>query len=334
MIKILILEPTYLSNTGYWRLYRPLEIMRRLYPGVFQLTYKRQEMAYADIMEHDLVITRRPSGSDGAALIKLLKKARSLNRHVIFDEDDAVMQCPRNHELYSTYRTKEVREQYVQALECASQFWFSTPAFLETIHPQGLVIPNAILPSDLPEKPAPDLGLIGWQGKSIQAHDVILAGWDWYNENKGKQRAPSPGNPSHMNTWVFYGWEPPLRHLDNTELIGYMDDVDAYMEAFRTTPINAMWKPLIECAFNNHKSNINWLGITTAGGYCITNYAGKPGWEYASKEILPYNEACELWAASKAHILENYNLLTTARMRAQSIFALVPHFFPEKAEAV
>lgn len=314
MIKVLILEQTYLSNTAYWRLYRPLDVMRNMYPGMFQFTYKYDRMNYADIMEHDVIITRRPGSVGGESLVKLLEKARMLNRHVIFDEDDAVMSCPDTHELYSIFQKKDVREQYVAALRTASQFWFSTPAFLDTIHRNGLVIPNAILPTDMPDAPTPDLGLIGWQGKSIQVHD-LMAGREWYNENKDK-----------ATRWVFFGYKPPLDHSDNTTLIPYIDDVDVYMQSFRMNGINAMWKPLTECSFNDHKSNINLLGAAMGGGYCITNYAGRPGWEYASKEILPYADACDLWAAAKADILENYNLFNTARMRAESILALVPQF--------
>lgn len=321
MIKILVLEPPYLSNTGYWRLYRPLDVMRRLYPGIFDITFKIKDVTYADLIEHNIVITRRPGSFDNDGLIKLLEKARGLGRHVIFDEDDAVMQCPDTHELHSIFAKKEVRERYGMALRCASQFWFSTPKFFETI-PQflgpetkgALVIPNAVLPDDLPDEPAPDMGLIGWQGKSIQVHD-LMAGRQWYDANKHKAQQ-----------WVFFGYKPPLDHLDNTTTIPYIDDVDVYMASFRANAINAMWKPLTVCPFNDHKSNINLLGAAVGGGYCITNYAGKPGWEYASSEILPYSEACDLWAAAKADVLENYNLEKTAHMRAQSIFALCPEF--------
>lgn len=328
MIRILILEIPLLSNTGYWRLFRPLEVMRQLYPGIFYLTYKMKDLTYADIVEHDLIITRRPHEKNAAILVELLQKAVSLGKPVIFDEDDLATGAPDTHELYQVFANAEWRKKYVKALQCASAFWFSTPAFLQTVHPQGEVIPNAILPTDLPDGPAPDMGLFGWQGKSIQVHD-LMAGWDWYEANKSSPL---------IKRWVFFGYKPPLRHyippgeiVDNTETIAYIDDTETYMASFRQNCINGMWKPLIDCPFNDHKSNINYLGATMGGGYCITNYAGNPGWEHASAELLSYEKACELWAAAKEDILKNYNLLDTARMRAQSIFALLPHFFPQTA---
>lgn len=319
MIKILILYPEHLDNVGYWRLFRPFRIMRSLYPGVFSLTYKAEKITYADIDSHDVIITRRPYGKSGVALVELLQKAVFLGKPVIFDEDDLVVNCPDTHELSEIYKKPDVRNEYVSALKCASTFWFSTPAFLETIHPNGEVIPNAVLPEDIRDEPAPDMGLFGWQGKSIQTHDLIGAGWDWYETNK-----ESP----LVQRWVFFGYKPPLRHAENTETVGYINDVDVYVSSFKQNGINGLWKPLIEHPFNDHKSNLSLLTATMGGGYCITNYAGKPGWEFASKELIPYNEACELWQAAKDHVLQNYNLLDTARMRAESILRLVPHLRP------
>jgi hypothetical protein len=147
-----------LDSVGYWRLFRPLRVMRHLYPGVFDITYKAKDLTYADIDTNDVIITRRPWGRDAKVLVELLQKAQQLARPVIFDEDDAVMDCPDTHELYSIFNKKDVREQYVEALKCASAFWFSTPAFLETIHAEGTVVPNAILPTDMPDKPTVDMG--------------------------------------------------------------------------------------------------------------------------------------------------------------------------------
>lgn len=339
MIKILVIYPPSLDNVGYWRLYRPLSVMCQMYPGVFDITYKAKDLNFGDIISSDVIITRRPWGQSAGYLVELLQTARQpgIEKPVIFDEDDAVMMLPDTHDLYNDFSGEAIRKQYVDALMCASTFWFSTPAFLESIPAilgaapsvPGFVVPNAVLPTDLPDEPAPDEGLYGWQGKAIQAHDLIN-GWDWYEANKASPL---------IKQWVFFGWKPPLRHMENASgpPIPYMPNVYAYIESFKKNPktgmfgINGMWKPLTDCAFNNHKSNINLLVATIGGGYCITNYAGRPGWEFASSELLPYDDACELWQAAKADILKNYNLLNTARMRAESIFRLVPQFLNQMA---
>jgi len=334
MIKILVLYPPQLDNVGYWRLFRPLDVMRTLFPDFFDITYKAKDLNFGDIITSDVIITRRPAGQSAGYHVELLQTARQpgIEKPVIFDEDDAVMMCPLTHELYETFAKKETRKQYVDALKCASTFWFSTPAFMESIpailgeapNVPGFVIPNAIHPDDLPDEPAPDMGLFGWQGRSIQAHD-LNHGWDWYEANKE--------NPL-IKQWAFFGWTPPLRNLerDAAPPIPYIPNVYSFVDSFKKKPeigmfgINAMWKPLIECPFNDHKSNINYLVASIGGGYCITNYAGRPGWEFASSEVLPYSDACELWRAAKQDIISRYNILETARMRAESILSLVPQF--------
>lgn len=334
MIKILVIYPPSLDNVGYWRLYRPLDVMCKLYPGIFELTYKVKDLNFGDIITHDVIITRRPWGQSAGQLVELLQTARQpgIEKPVIFDEDDAVMYLPDTHDLYNDFAGEAIRKQYIEALKCASTYWFSTPAFMESIpvvlggapSVPGFIIPNAVLPSDLPEEPAPDEGLFGWQGRAIQAHDLI-SGWDWYERHKE--------NPL-IKQWIFFGWKPPLRHMENASgpPIPYMSNVYAYVDSFKKNPkagmfgINAMWKPLIDCVFNDHKSNINYLVAAVGGGYCISNYSGKPGWEYVAKDPLPYPHGCELWRAAKDDIIENYNLIKTAQMRAESIFALVPQF--------
>lgn len=331
MIKILILYPPYLDNVGYWRLFRPLDIMQRLYPGAFTLVYKSKDLSFSDIITSHVIITRRPWGESAGGVVELLQTARmpGIDKVVIFDEDDLITHCPREHLLYAESRKKTVLEHYINALKCASAFWFSTPAFLETISPDGHVIPNAILPEELPDEPCPDLGLYGWVGKEVQWHDAVIGGWDWYNEN---------GANELIKQWVFFGTVPPLRHGENAKAdpVPYMSNTYSFVNSFKKNPainmhgINGLWKPLIDCRFNDHKSNINYLLATIGGGYTITNYAGKPGWEYASKEILPYVDACELWAKAKADIVQNYNLYNTARQRAETIFRLLPGFFPDE----
>ncbi len=337
MIKILVLDLPQMTNTGYWRLFRPLSVMCDLYPGVFDVKFKIKDLTFADIQFAHVIIARRPWGAYSSVMLELLQTASrpEINKPIIFDEDDAVMFCPDVHELYANFAEKSERETYVKAINCASVFWFSTPAFMSSMgqfmtRPDvpAMIIPNAVLPSDLPGEPSPDRGLFGWQGKSIQVHDLVLGGWDWYEANKSH---------SLIKQWIFFGFKPPLRHGPNGAAppIKYMEDVYAFVNSFKKNQelgmegINAMWKPLIEHPFNYHKSNINWLVATIGGGYCITNFAGKPGWEFASSEVLPYPEACELFEASKREIIENYNLGKTARMRAESIFALLPHFFPK-----
>ena len=134
----------------------------------------------------------------------------------------------------------------------------------------------------------------------------MVAGQKWYSEIKDKPQK-----------WLFMGSKPPLEHGENVESVGFVDDVEKYLLEWRRSAFNGVWKPMIDCRFNDHKSNISWIEATMTGGVCLTNYTGKPGWEYSTKEFPNYKESCMLWEKSKEAIIEKYNLLHTARMRAE-----------------
>jgi intein/homing endonuclease len=61
--------------------------------------------------------------------------------------------------------------------------------------------------------------------------------------------------------------------------------------------------------FISHNSNIAWIEATLAGGICVTNYATKPGWEWAVDHFTDNADfIASQWAASRAAIVEHYNL--------------------------
>lgn len=314
MIKILVLEPPYISNVAYWRLFRPLKIMAQLNPGVFSFEWKRKDLTFADAWNADVVIMARPGTgrhADYQTAIEFIQKAKRWGAKFIVDLDDDLLGIPDDHELYSEYNKPDRRKAIVETLKMADAFWVSTSAFLTTYSPQAEVIPNAVLPTDLPEEPAPDRGLWAWRGRSVQIHDLVGMGADWYEQIKDIPKQ-----------WVFLGYRPPLRHSKNQEVVPYLDDPELYMQALKASQFNGIWKPMQDVRFNDHKSNIAWIEATMSGGVCLTNYAGKSGWELSVSEIPEYPDACKIWERSKAEIIEKYNLVNTAQMRAQSIFRL------------
>lgn len=316
MINVHVLEPPVLSNVAYWRLWQPLQIIKLMYPGVFRFTWKRKELDFSDAWNADIVITARPGAKPD--INEYLEKARLNGAKVIVDVDDHVLNLPKFHDLYHDYKVgAQAHKRAVKTCENANFFWFSTPKFLETYSSNGIVVPNAILPEFLPDEPAPDRGLWAWRGRSIQVHDLIYAGQQWYNKIKKKPKQ-----------WMFLGWLPPLDHAENADSAPYVDDPQKYIELIRKSGFNGMWKPMIECDFNDHKSNIAWIEATMSGGVCLTNYAGRPGWELATGNFPTYKEAVKLWEKSREEIVKNYNLIETAKIRAQSMLSLCSHLLP------
>lgn len=317
MINVHVLIPPLLGTVEYWRVWQPLQVVKLMYPGVFNFTFKKKDLDFNDAWQADFVITIRPGSKPDVN--QYLEKAKLNGAVVAVDIDDHILDLPRFHDLYHDYKPGSAgHKRAVKTCELADIFWFSTPKFLETYSKQGIVIPNAILPEILPAEPAPDNGIWIWRGRSIQVHDLIYAGWDWYEKIKKKPKQ-----------WRFIGFDPPLRHADNVgEGLQYITDTQEYMSRIRAARFNGFWKPMVDCSFNDHKSNIAWIEATLSGGVCLTNYAGKPGWEYATKNFPTYKQACELWEKSVKEIQEKYNLIETAKMRAQSMLQACSHRLP------
>lgn len=310
MINIHILEAPYLSNVAYWRIFRPLQVMKLLCPGQFSFTFGRKEMDFSTVFNADVIICPRPGQKP--FVFDFILKAKQNGAAVIVDLDDDILNLPPVHDLYHDYKPgSPANEEARKIIEIADFFWYSTPKFLETYPNNGIVVPNAVLPADLPSEPAPDRGIWTWRGRSIQIHDLIYAGQHWYDEIRDKAKK-----------WYFMGFLPPLDHLPNAESLQFISDPQEYFQKWAMLKANGVWKPMMKCDFNDHKSNIAWIEATIAGGVCLTNYAGEPGWELATAEFPDYQTACELWQRSKEKILTDYNLIKTAQQRAQSIAAL------------
>jgi hypothetical protein len=85
-----------------------------------------------------------------------------------------------------------------------------------------------------------------------------------------------------------------------------------------------MWKPLQDNQFNDSKSNIAWIEATLAGAVCVTNYAHKPGWEWAIDHFTDNTDfIASQWAASKEAIIKHFNLLTVNEVRYNHILKVL-----------
>lgn len=351
-IKILALESEMIDAVGYWRVYQPFQAMRALFPGVFDVTYKREKLTYADIASHDIVFMTRP---DDAKMIEFLQnfKLHSVGGKVIIDCDDDYFNLPISHSMSAGFQKSHQSRLKVteQAWNIADCVWFSTDFLTNKYGPklrQAHTMPNAVFPDLLPDAPAPDRRRIAWRGHSIQNHDLMIEGQKTFGQIYDK-----------CNYFAWIGYMPPLdlcsrygvhypmnregreklfeakTKIGKAPIVLYptIPNPADYIRQLSIEKFNVVWKPLIDHDFNRAKSNIAYIEATISGGYCLTNFAGSEQWENASDKWLSYDDACELWAKAKADILDNYNLWNTARMRAATIFNLLGLQVPTKQAA-
>lgn len=308
MIKILVIQPPTYNGVTWWRCFRPLAHLRKQYRGQIEFTFKHRDLNVLDLEMHDAVFMLRPTTVE---IIDYIRTAKKRGIPIIIDVDDDLLNLPSSHPQYHEYNQN--RRHIEEFFRLADRVWVSTPQLLYVTDAieRGTVVPNAILPSDLPDQPAPDHQRWAWRG-SICHIDDVFANAEWY------ARIQQMPNEFH---WI--GWVPPLQHGPNARFLPYENDVEKYFAALKRQQYNVIWKPLVYNLFNRSKSNIAWLEATMGGGVCVTNFAGQEGledWEFCLSETpLEYPTQSDAWSDSRQVILDNYNLHTVNELRFNDI---------------
>lgn len=309
MITILVIENPQVNAVTWWRYLRPLSEMQKQFPGRYHIKMTRR-LDEVDLYFVDIVLLSRPNDPE---TLNMVKRIKDLGRSkIIIDIDDAITNLPVYHDQAAYHNSRRHIAREIFSL--VDFFWVSTPQLMFECDcfGRGLIMPNSILEQDLPGEPSPDQGLWMWRGRGMQKEDVYIAGVEDYERIKNR-----------ASRWIFWGCLPNLDHSSNVQLVEYDIDVQSYFAKLKNMRLNGVWKPLVVSQFNDAKSNIAWIEATMSGGVCLTNYAGREGWENAVNEFPEYEAAREIWKQSKQRILHDFNLENTARLRALSIDQLL-----------
>lgn len=312
-IRILVAnEPANLGGVEAWRIFWPLDLLERTYPDHLEFVYSRGQILPYEFFQCDLVFCCRPYD---ASHVEAISMAKLHGKPVIIDFDDNFLNVTSGH---ADFKRVYGKGQFIKAcVELADAIWVTTPALKETYqHPNCTIIPNAILPETLPTEPNGDTGSVLWRGDFAHAEDLMCwrAEYERMIQRIDKfywlRYMPSWANSEKTNGKVFF-------HPDWIPTQVYLDTVRGYKPA-------AIWKPLLPAAINDGKSNISWIEATYAGGVCVTNYANRPGWECALRE-LPRKDSDfrAAWQRSAEHIRQHYDLRAWNEVRFSQILKLV-----------
>lgn len=306
MITVGIVEDKKLGAVSWWRCYRPLMYMRRMYPDMdIRLIGTRFELT--DIMMCDVIIMFRPTDPQYMGVIS---SAKQLGVKVILDVDDDLINLDPHHPLYPKYT--ERRQHTIRLFNSADYIWCSTEQLMYSMDcfGRGEVIPNAIDPDDMPARPSPMKLNALWRGNANHFADFQTA-QQWWEDDEFTRRL----------NWVWLGIRPGFVSPDSGQIVASMPILD-YLALLKKGQINFIWKPLKKNIFNDAKSNIAWLEATVAGAVCVTNYDGDQ-WKCAAPGFhMTEAEYIAMWEQSVDEIKEKYNIHNTARQRAQSILRL------------
>lgn len=310
MIRVLSIDNPNADGVSWWRNLKPLTELQRAHPDI-SITFLGESAPLHEIMAADLVIMYRPVTPKSLGFIE---QCRALGKKVIIDIDDNLWRLPPGHPAESDYKEHALTLHKIYA--GADGIWCSTDPimdFADARDGRGVVVANAVLPDDLPNEPAPYRGIVCWRGSIVQHADI----------ESDEAKAVFLANVNKFKRWVFWGYQPGSMRAKNADVKRRVSVVE-YMVSLPATGINLMWKPLQENQFNDAKSNIAFIEATMAGGVCVTNYAGKPGWEWAIKDFV-IDEAflARQWQAGKDAIIQHYNLLNVNKVRYNHILKVL-----------
>ena len=307
-IKILVIDDGILDGVGWWRNSEPFDALDKMCGNYLEIEHAGENVDFRKIKMADVVIRFRPSSKKS---LEFLQVCKEVGKKIILDIDDNLWKIPLGHPIYldSLGWGETLHEIYA----LADAIWTSTDELKYQIGDLDRceTMPNAILESDMPEHPAKWTNSAMWRGNDKQVGDLYRPEIvDWFRRNADKY------------DWTFAGYVPDYPFSGNVRFQSRMQPL-AYFLSLKKNKVNLMWKPLVENPFNDAKSNIAALEAAMAGGVCVTNYAGKDGWEMALPDFVGEAEAAAQFYIAREIILEKYNLEKVTERRFQSILNLI-----------
>lgn len=306
-IKILVIDDAVLDGVGWWRNSEPFAALEKMYGQYLDIEHGAENVDFRKVKMADIVVRFRPNS---AKSLEFLQVCKEVGAKIILDIDDNLWKIPLGHPIFLD--SLGWGETLNQIYGLADVVWTSTDELKYQIGDLNKcqTMPNAIAPYDMPEHPAKWTGSAMWRGNDKQVGDLYRPEVvEWFRRNADKYE------------WTFAGYVPDYPFV-NVRFQKRLQPL-AYFLSLKSSRFNLMWKPLAENPFNDAKSNIAALEAAMAGGVCVTNYAGKAGWEMALPDFVGEAEAAAQFYIARETILENYNLETITAKRFESIIKLI-----------
>jgi hypothetical protein len=309
-IKVFVVDDPKMDGVGWWRNSEPFTALDKLHGDILDIRQVTEGVDIRELKTADVVVRFRPMTKEAFDFLEL---AKSLGCKIVIDIDDDLWHIPPTHPAFADWL--KYRDKLSRVYEVADTIWTSTEQLRYVVGDleRTETMQNAIMPDQLPDGAMKWINTAAWRGNNAQVSDILNfeAHEQYYRARNLYER------------WIFAGYFPPLRHGENVKFLPGKSPL-AYFLSLRNGFANVIWKPMQQNVFNDAKSNIAWIEATMSGGVCVTNYAGKPGWEYALPEFTTDpDEVAAMWEKSRQNIIENYNLLEVTERRFRSIVNLV-----------
>lgn len=252
-MKILAVAHNLDSAVAYYRLLQPLVSITD--NCVFK-TY--DSVSWADINIADNIIVSKPDSPIG---LRLIQQARMINKYVIVDWDDDLLNVPRW--AFSNHHINNNKKVILECLNAANHVWVSTSSIGKSIRTVSKVnysvVPNSWT-LNFTNKPSTRNKVAIWRGSVYHHEDTLILN----NINDTIKKFQDW-------TFLFIGM-PPFYIDDDLKNVVHVEEmsISGYFSFLQHVNASLMFTPLVKNTFNMGKSNISWLEATYAG----LNYVG------------------------------------------------------------
>lgn len=315
-VRILVANaPEEIGGVTCWRMFWPLRALEESpeFYNTFDIRYSRGVIFPWELYQADILLCFRPSKPDHLAV---MEEAKRVGCKIVIDYDDNHRDVPPGHPAFWSLGQSWVIAQ--RACTLANRIWVSTDHLAKVYgHPDKTdVVPNAVYPEQLPDKP-----------QDYEKRVGVWAGSDAHREDADEYRHRYTKLLERLNKFYWINFAPTWatnvgKQENQVELLPWQH-TEQYFNVLEQLGTTVIWKPLQRTSFNDGKSNISWITATLVGAVCVSTYAGLPGWELALKEYPDKGKFAETWKASASEISEKYNLNQTTEQRAVSLLNLV-----------
>lgn len=262
MKRILVVTPYERDANSFWRCMGPMNYMQKNSKNEVQITLAQSSMgiAWCDIMQYDLVFLHRPCRPDDLTIMKI---AHNCNVPTWVDYDDWLFDIPSWNQSSKSYNSSATQHIMAQCLVSADMISCSTQALFERfkqVNPNVILLKNAYR-SDLfhyrRSELSPRRALAYWRGSDTHDGD-LLSVKDGFKSLDAQMLFL--GSPS----WILLASMKP-----NSYSVVPSQDVILYYKYIYDLNAKICVFPLVDCFFNECKSNIAYIEALHAGAICI-----------------------------------------------------------------
>lgn len=337
--KVLLVTPYAKDANSFWRCVGPWSYLRKMMEGELEIEVAQDSIgltgvAWDVISQFDLVFFHRPCRPDDLTMLQI---AKNLQVPTWIDYDDWLFDVPNWNPNGATYHNAGLQNIMANMIACADVISVSTSALYNKFFPLNkntVIIPNGYRSDLFPyrgEVQAERNKIFFWRGTNTHDADLLSVA-DGFKSLHAK---------THFLGGPYWGVLNQMPK-DSFQVLGSQDNF-IYMKYLWDLRPKVLLFPLVDCFFNQCKSNIAYMEALHAGAVCVAPdmpewhrpgvITYKPGdaqsFEEAANQAIEVSdkEHSQIVSQSYNHMKELYDISVVSHIRVKLLEALFSKSF-------